>query len=897
MSRLDIRAGVRRLFRLPPRSAAEIRADVDEELASFLRDRADALVARGAGPEEARAEALRRLGGRSLDDVRERLYHSAARREDRMRLRERLHRLAHDVRFAARGLRRAPGFTLVAALTLALGIGASTAIFGAVNPILFEPLPYPHAERLITLWDKAPDDSRLELTFGSYRELLARTRTLDALAVARGWQPTLIGRDEPERLDGQVVSAGYFRTLGVRPALGRDLTADDERENAPPVVLIADGLWRRRFGADPAVLGRQIDLDGARATVVGVMPPGLENVLSPDAELWSPFQYPVALPEEGSGWGHNVRAVGRVRAGVSVDDAAREVATITRNPVPEFSRPPWASLRRGLTVTPLRDDVTRGVRPALLAVLGAVLLVLAIAAVNVTNLLLARGAQRRGEFAMRAAIGAGRGRMIRQLLTESVLLGLLAGALGVAVAALGVRALVALAPAELPRVHAVGLDATALAFALGTTTLVGLLVGFVPALHASRAGGSVGLQAASRRTAGRHDVTRAALVVAEVALALVLLVGAGLLLRSMERLFSVAPGFAPDHVLTMQVQTAGRAYDDDMRVYRFYEQALDAVRAVPGVSAAAWTSELPLSGDGDTYGAHFESSPTGRNEGDVFRYAVSPGYFATMRVPLVRGRFLAESDEAGAPLALVINESFARQKFPGQDPIGQHLHVGPDRGPWYTIVGVVGDVKQLSLATAQAHAVYITTRQSWFADRVLSLVVRTRAGVDPASLAPAVKRAVWSVDKDQPIVRVATMDALIARSAAERRFALTLFEAFAAVALALAAIGIYGVLAGIVTERVRELGVRAALGATRGDLLALVLGRGTALTALGVVVGVGGAVVASDMLVTLLFGVSRLDPVTYVGVVVLLLGVSALACAVPAWRAARVDPSITLRAD
>jgi putative ABC transport system permease protein len=347
----------------------------------------------------------------------------------------------------------------------------------------------------------------------------------------------------------------------------------------------------------------------------------------------------------------------------------------------------------------------------------------------------------------------------------------------------------------------------------------------------------------------------------------------------------------------MQVQTAGRRYDDDGNVQRYFTQALDAVRHVPGVASAAWTSELPLSGDGDTYGAHFEDSPSGRNEGDVFRYAVSPGYFETMRIPLVRGRRLADTDRGDAPLALVINETFARQKFPGQDPIGRRLHVGPDRGPWFTIVGVVGDVKQLSLATSEAHAVYITREQSWFADRELSLVVRARAGVDAASLAGAVKRAVWSVDRDQPIVRVATMDALIARSAAQRRFALTLFEAFGGVALVLAAIGIYGVLSGGVSERVREIGVRAALGATRGDLLALVVGRGTALTALGVVVGVGGAVVASDMLVTLLFGVSRLDPVTYVGVVVLLLGVSALACAIPAWRAARVDPSITLRAD
>jgi putative ABC transport system permease protein len=432
---------------------------------------------------------------------------------------------------------------------------------------------------------------------------------------------------------------------------------------------------------------------------------------------------------------------------------------------------------------------------------------------------------------------------------------------------------------------------------VGTATLVALAVGHLPALQLSGHGLRDGLSRGSRRTAGRRDRTRGALVVTEVALALVLLVGAGLLLRSLERLFAVAPGFAPARLLTMQVQTSGRRFDDDARVYQFFREALDAVRAVPGVTAAAWTSALPLSGDGDTYGVHFESSPAGqgRTDGDVFRYAVSPGYFEAMGIPPVRGRYLAPSDGAGAPLAVVIHASFARQRFPGRDPIGQRLHVGPDSGPWYTIVGVVGDVKQLSLAAGQARAVYITTEQSWFADRALWLVVRARG--DAAALAPAVKHAVWSVDRDQPVVRAATMDALIAASAAERRFALTLFGAFGVTALLLAAIGLYGVLAGSVGERVREIGVRAALGASRWTILRLVIGQGTALAAAGVVVGVGAAAAASDVVATLLFGVSRLDPLTYVGVVVLLLTTSALACALPAWRAARVDPAIALRAD
>jgi putative ABC transport system permease protein len=399
----------------------------------------------------------------------------------------------------------------------------------------------------------------------------------------------------------------------------------------------------------------------------------------------------------------------------------------------------------------------------------------------------------------------------------------------------------------------------------------------------------------SRRTAGGRSIARGSLVVTEVALALVLLVSAGLLLRSLTRLFAVDAGFAPSQLLTMQVQTSGPKFDDSDATLRFFSQALDEVRRVPGVSAAAFTSQLPLSGDGDLYGAHFESSTTGRNEGAVFRYAVSPGYFETMRIPLRGGRFLDASDRAGSPPAVMINESFARRKYPNENPVGKRLRLGPDRGPWYTIVGVVADVKQLSLAATQADAVYMPTDQGWFVDNTLSLVVRARG--DAAALVPAVKRAIWSIDKDQPIVRVATMDDVVAKSAAQRRFALIVFEAFALAALLLASIGIYGVLAGGVAERTRELGVRSALGATPGDIVAVVVRRGFGLTALGVLIGLAGAAAASRMLVTLLFGITPLDPMTYGGVVALLLGVAAGACFVPARRAARVDPAITLRAE
>jgi putative ABC transport system permease protein len=807
--------------------------------------------------------------------------------------------LAQDVRYSLRNILRTPGFTAITALTLALGIGATTAIFSAVNPILFKSLPYPHAGRIMMIWDFGTEGSRSFVAFHTYRELAARSRSFEAIAVMKLWQPTLVSTREPERFDGQFVSAGYFRVLGVSPFLGRDFEPSDDRLNGPHVVILSDALWRRRFGCDLTIIGRQITLDDSSYIVIGVMPSAFENVLVPSAELWTPLQYDAGkitsfLTRE---WGNHLRMAGRLQPSASTDQARRELDAIVRTPVPEFPRPPWASHKQGFIVDSLQDDVTRGVKPALLAVLGAVLLVLVIACVNVTNLLLARGVRRRGEFALRAALGAGRSRLIRQLLTESLLLAAMGGVAGMAVAQLGVRALVALSPAELPRVGAIAVDGPVFAFGLGLTTVIGLLAGLIPAQRASHNDPQMGLQESSQRTVVGHRRTRSALVVVEVALALVLLVSSGLLLRSLQRLFAVAPGFDASHLLTMQVQTYGRRYDDDTTCNRFFAQALEAVRSVPGVSAAAFTSQLPLSGDADVYGVHFENDNDPKGDHAAFRYGVAPGYFETMGIPLRRGRLFNAQDVTGAPVRpVLINESLAKRKFPGQDPIGKRVRFGgPPNRPWDIIVGVVGDVKQTSLAVSQSDAVYVTTAQWLWADGTQWLVGRTRG--DAAALAPAVRRAVWSVDKDQPVVRVATMDALLAASAAERRFALILFEAFAFAALVLAAAGIYGVLSGSVAERTREIGVRAALGASRGSILALVVRQGMTLTALGVATGLVGAVVATQGITALLFGVSRLDPVTYLGVIALLLGVSAIACWVPAWRAARLDPASSLRAE
>ncbi len=875
------------------------REDFDRELAeemAFHRDQSQQqFQADGLGPEDARYAAARQFGNAAR--LREQSYETVG---------FGIEDTVQDFRYAMRQLRKNPGFAVTAILILGLGIGATTAIFSAVNPILFSSLPYPHPERVMTISESVGGGSRPP-SFGTFRGLAERSGSFEVMAVLKPWQSAMVGIGEPELFQGQRVSAAYFRALGVLPGLGRDFQNSDDLFKGPNVVILSDRLWHRRFGGDPQIVGRPITLEDRSSqlaesnlyTVIGVMPSRFENVLAPSAELWAPLQYDPSLPFDGREWGHHLRMIARLKSGVSKQQAASELGAI----LPSFGKAhakgfeASGGIPSGVVVTSLHDSLIAGVKPALLAILGAVGLVLLIAAVNVTNLLVARGAQRRGEFAMRSALGAGRKRLLRQLITESLLLAFCGGTLGIALAQAGVRALVALSPPGLPRVDAIRLDGTVLIFALAITTAIGVVLGLVPAIHASRSNPQTGLQQSSRHAAGGHQVARRTLVVCEVALALVLLVSAGLLLRSLERLFSVDTGFDASNVLTMQVQESGRRYSSDAARARFFEQAQESVRRLPGVTAAAFTSQLPLSGDYEVYGIEFEAYP---NQSEAaFRYAVQPDYFKTMRIPLRRGRLLEDGDRAGAPVAVLISESFAKRKFHDRDPIGQRVRMGPDaeqaKKPWATIVGVVGDVKQLSLGVSEPDAFYTTPSQWNWVDNPQSIVVRTTANA--ASLAAAVRSAIWSVDKDQPIVRVATMESLLAQSEAQRRFVLVLFEAFALVALVLAATGLYGVLSGSVTDRTREIGVRSALGASRGNILALVVRQGMTLTGVGVAIGIFGAVAASQTIITLLYGISRLDPISYLGVIGLLLGVSALACWVPAWRAAQVDPAITLRAE
>ncbi|HUL74779.1 MAG TPA: ABC transporter permease [Vicinamibacterales bacterium] len=880
-----LRAGLRRLFR---KSAVE--RDLDDEVRDYLAAAIDEHIRAGRTPEEAARLARLDLGG--IEAMKE---HVRSGGWDAL-----VETVARDVRWGARALRRTPGFTLVACVTLAVGIGATTAIFSAVNPILFEPLPYPQAERVVLISDRASGGRRVDTTYGTFTEISQRARSFEVMGVGDGWQAVLTGSGEPERLVAQRVSAGYFRALGTAPAVGRDFADADLLSSAPRVALLGAGLVDRRFGGDRGIVGRTVTLNGLEYLVIGVMPAGFDNVLAPSAEIWAPLKYRAPAPFDGPEWGHHVQTVARLRAGVSLDQARRDVDAIARAPIPEFARPGWADMSGGMTVDRLQDDVTADVRPALVAIVGAVLLVLAIACVNVTNLLLARSTERRSELAMRAALGAGRARLIRQLLTESVLLGAVGGLLGLAVAAFGVRALVALSPPGLPRVGAIRLDTAAFAFALGVTVLIGIAVGLAPALQFSRGDLTRGVQQSSQRTTRGHRLTRHALVVAEVALALVLLVGSGLIWRSLTGLLAVPTGFEASHVLTMRVQPAGQQRTDAARS-QLFKEALDAVRAVPGVEAAGFTSQLPLSGDVDKYGARFESAREDPpdQDGSAFRYAVTPGYVDAMRIPLRRGRLLDAHDTPGAPEAVLISESFAKRRFPGRNPVGQRVRFGPETAdpdrPWDVIVGVVGDVKQASLALGQPDAFYVVVDQWVWVDNAMSLVVRTRG--DATALVAPVKRAIWSVDREQSIERVETMDDLVLRSEAERRFVLTVLGAFALAALLLAAIGVYGILSGSVAERAREIGVRAALGASPVEILMLVVQQGVTLTAMGAALGVVAAAIASRAVLALLFGVSRLDPATYLGVVLILGAVSMLACALPAWRAARIDPMVTLRAE
>ncbi|MEO7996261.1 MAG: ABC transporter permease [Gemmatimonadaceae bacterium] len=802
--------------------------------------------------------------------------------------------LQSDLQFAWRMLVRRPAFTLLAVFTLALGIGATTAIFSVVYPILFESLPYPNADRVMMVWEGSDPTDKSNLGYATYADILEKNRTFSDVAVVAYASGTMTGRSEPQFLEGDRVSASFFKVLGVNPALGRAFRDADNVRGSERVIIISNALWRSRFSGDSSIIGKPLKMMETDFTIVGVMPASFENLISPTWQFLLPIRYDLSLPQACRSCRH-LRVVARRKEGVTTAQAQRDLAGIAQELKRDYPKDYRYS---GLHTNALSEDVVKNVRPALLAVLGAVALVLLVACLNVMNLLLARGAQREGEFAVRAALGAGRSRLVRQLLSESVLLAFLGGIAGIAVAYGGVRILVALSPADLPRLSEIGIQGSVLLFALVTTTVVGVAFGVIPAMQGSRSNLHDSIRRNTRRSAATSRLTRSTLVISEVALALVLLVGSGLLFRSMEKLFSVNPGFDSQNLLTMQIQGGGGKLTNDTLVLQFMEDALQSVRAQPGVLSAALTSQLPLTDDRDEYGVQFETRPPlnpNDANGGRYRFAVSDGYFETMKIPLVRGRYFATTDKGTSTLVAIINQSFARRYFGEVSPVGQRVKIGGTDGPWREIVGVVGDVKHESLSSTHFDAVYLPEVQWRFVDYAMTLVVRPRG--DAMAAVPSLRKTIWAVDKDQPIIRIATAEHLIAEREAERRFALVLFEGFAIVALVLAAAGIYGVLSGTVSERGRELGVRAALGATGRDQIAMVVRQGMTLTTIGMIVGLGVSLASSRILSSMLFGISPLDPTTYVGVTGGLVCVALLACWIPARRASQTSPLEALKAD
>jgi putative ABC transport system permease protein len=856
---------------------------VDEELQHFMEEATAAFEAEGMTPAEARRAAERRVGNSlsARETVRASGWEHA------------VETTASDIRYGVRRLFRNPGFTIVTVATLGVGIGSATAILSVAGPVLVETLPYPQASRIGAIWDLSDSGDRAAIAFGTFVEVEQRSRSFESMAVERLWQPTLNGFAEPERLEGRSISVEYFRVFGIGPRIGRAFEHADDQPNVRAQVIISDRLWRRRFEAAPDIVGRQIVLDGNGYDVIGVMPAAFEHRLMPAVDVWRALQYDRTLPSaQGREWGHHLRMFARLRDGVTVAEAIVELRQIARAPIPQIARPPWAAMPHGLLIDSLHGDLTRAARPAMLAVTAAAALLLVIACVNVVNLVFGRDAQRRAEFAMRAALGAGRLRLIRQLLTETLLLAACGGAVGLLVALAVIRSLVWFGPEGMTQAPPVTLNAVVFGIASVITAVVGVAVGLAPAVWRRDL---TGVPQGSRQASASDHRMRRGLVAAEVAFALVLLVGAGLLFQSLRRLFAIDPGFDERHVLAAQVQVAGPGFRDDAATHRYFQQILDAVGRVPGVEHAALTSQLPLSGESDAYGVQFESRGVAAPESGAFRYAVSPGYFETMRIPLQQGRLLTEHDTATAPLAVLVSESLARSRFPNGNAIGQRLHAGPTNRPWFTVVGVVGDVKHLSLETDWFDAVYVSPPQWHFADRSFWLVIR--AQVAAAALTPAIREAIWSVDRQQPIVRVSMLDAVVASTASARRFALLLFEAFGFAALFLTAVGIYGVTSSGVTYRIREIGVRTALGASRPAILRMVMSEGASMAAIGIVIGIAIAAAATRGLTALLYGVSRFEPLSYLGVALLMIGVAALACWLPARRATQIDPALTLRAE
>jgi predicted permease len=862
--------------------------DLDDEVRAYAAILEDENVARGLPPEEARRQALIAMGG--MEQVKEDVRAA--------RMGALLETVGQDARYGLRALAGAPGFTAAAVLALALGIGATTAIFSVVDAVLLRPLPYRDPARLAVLLHRG----RNPVAPANFLDWKRDASSFESMGAADFWQANLTGVDTPERVQGLHVTANLLPMLGVPPLIGRLFAPDEDAPGRDHTVVLGYRLWQRRFGGDPSVLGRTVTLDGEAHTVVGVMPRGFEfpPFWARGAEMWAAM--PLA-DRAANRTAQSPRVFGRLSPGTSLPQARAEIATLTGR-----LEQAYPGTNRDVRVLSLDDVVVGDVRPALLVLLGAVAFVLLISCANVAHMLLARAAARHKEVALRVALGASRGRMIRQLLTESVLLASIGGAAGVALAAAATRAVVAFGPADIPRLDATELDLRVLVFAVGVSFLTGIAFGLAPAVQASAPDLNRGLRESERGStagAGRHRLRRL-LMASEVSLALVLLVGAGLMIRTFVALRGVDPGFHPDHVLTAVVSVTGSPAAAPGRRLAFYRDVLERVRAMPGVVSAGAINHLPLAGD--VWGVPFavEGRPrpaVGESPHATFR-AVLPGYFETMGLPLVRGRDFDDRDALGAPGSVVVNEWMARRHWPGEDPIGRRITFDDlDKNPqWFTVTGVARDAARSDWAAPPEEEVYLPLLQSQrYLESpqpqytYLTVVARTRS--DPAALVPALREAVRSADRGVTLSEVQTMDEVVARATASPRFYLLLLGTFAAVALALAAVGIYGVMSYSVARRTNEIGIRMALGARPADVLRLVMGEAGWVAAAGGAAGLLVAALLTRLMAGLLYGVAATDPVTFAAVLTVLTMVALVATYVPARRAVRVDPLAALRTE
>lgn len=792
-----------------------------------------------------------------------------------------------DIRYGLRMLTKNPRFTAIVVTVLALGIGANAAIFSVFSSVLLSPLPYKDQNNLVEIREFNLSQS-LDFTVspGNYLEWQKQQNSFESIDAYIGTNYDLTGLGEPERVYANRVTAGLLPSLGVQPMIGRTFTPEEDRKGNENVAVISHRFWQKHFNSDTNVINHTINLDGRSFMIVGVMPEKF-YFPSPEVELWTPVAF-TARDAQNIG-GHYVSVVARLKEGVTIEQANAEMKAIAGRLEQQY---PQYNTGSSAVVIPLHNYTVREVRPALMLMLGAVGFVLLIVSANVANLQLARATARHKEMAIRAALGASRNRVIRQLLTESIILSLMGGALGLLIAYWGVDLLIAMAPDIIPRAHEIGINQSVLAFTLGVSLITGIVFGLAPALQASKPDLNATLKEGGRTsgTDSRLFGLRNILVISEVALSLILLIGAGLMIKSFVHLLGVDPGFNPEKVLTMKISLPGEKYTDKQQVTNFYDQLLQRVSSIPGIESAGLMSLLPFEQRGYNFSFMIEGRSTDQSEGAANLRWASPNYFNVMQIPLARGRLFNERDRVGAPGAIIINQELARRYFAGEDPIGKPIRIPMGEGIRGEIVGVVGDVRNYLDAQPRPE-IYLACLQNPRND--LALAVRTSA--NQAAITAAIRTELNALDSDRPVSSVRTMEEWLATSIAERKFNMTLLAVFATLAVLLAAVGIYGVMSYNVAQNTREIGIRLALGAQPKDVLKLILGQGLILASLGIALGLAGAFALTRLLESMLFGVTTTDVVTFITLPFALIILAALACWIPARRATKVDPMIALR--